>query len=167
MTTQKILYDTSADLTIALASLASSSTLLAGLESTAISNAANLYMDVLLGGYITVGTTPTINTRIEVWVHAAINDTPDYVDVLDGTTGAETITTVDIKTQSMKLAALLFVPATTSDVKMHFAPVSLASLFGLMPTHWGVFVTHNCGAALNATAGNHKISHTGAHYQSV
>lgn len=158
MATTNIAYASSASLTITLASLATSATLVAGQESTAISNTSNLYLDALVGGQITTGTSPTAGT-IEVWAYAALNDTPTYPDVLDGTNSAETFTSVDIKQISMRLIAAISTD-TTSDQSYPFAPVSLKELFGEMPTHWGVFVTHDTAVNLNATAGNHFIDYT-------
>jgi len=48
-------YAASAPLTLALESLAASSTIVAGRESTAVSNTTNLYLDYLVAGKITTG----------------------------------------------------------------------------------------------------------------
>ena len=150
----------SAALTISLASLASSATFVAGQESTAIAS-ANPTIDYLLGGKITVGTTPTINTQIQVWVYGSVNDTPTYPDVLDGTDSVETITSAGIRNAALALAAVMDVDATTSDRAYWFAVRSVAALFGgVLPKNWGIFVTHNTGVNLNATAGNHVINYT-------
>jgi hypothetical protein len=160
MATRNIAYVTSADLTVTLASLATSSTLVAGRESTVIDNSTNLYLDALLSGFITTGTSPTGGV-IEVWVYAQINSGPAYPDVMDGTDSAETVTSAPIKRASMALAARMPVD-TTSDRGYYFQPISVASLFGgVLPERWGVFVTHSTGVSLNATAGNHKISYQG------
>ena len=103
----------SAAYTITLASLATSSTLVAGRESTSVSNTTNLYLDYGIAGLITVGTTPTVNTIIEVWAYGSLNDTPTYPDVFDGTDSAETVTSVAIKQASLALLAVLNVDATT------------------------------------------------------
>ncbi len=163
----KLVYGSSASLTFtSLASLASSATFVAGAEATSVSNASNLYLDELLSGLITVGTTPTANTFIEVWVIAKMNDST-WPDVFDGSDSAETVTTRDQLLAYGRLAARIKVPAATSNVGYNFAPVSLAALFGgSLPKEWTVFVTHNCGSALHATGGNHVISHTPV-YQNV
>lgn len=152
--------DTTA-ITITLASLATSSTLLAGRESGSVVNTTNLDLDHLVGGIIMVGTTPTINTTIEVWVVApreASGGTYVWPDVFDGTDSAETITSAGIKYSICRLLASIAVDATTSDRPYDFAPVSIASLFGgVMPPSYVIFVTHNTGVNLNATGGNHEI----------
>lgn len=149
-------YVNSGTYTITLASLGSSSTLLAGQESTAVSNASNLYLDYHIGGKITVGTTPTANTKIEVWAYASQDQTPTYPDVFDGTDSAETVTSAEIKRGALKLLKVLDVVSTTSDVAQWMGATSLAAAFGgVVPSHHGLFVTHNNTAALNGTGGNH------------
>jgi len=163
----KLEYAASAALTLSLASLASDANLLAGRESTAISNASNKYLDILLAGKIRAGTTPTVNTTIEVWVYAGLNDAPVYPDVLDGTDSAETLTSLNVKNAALKLAAAITVDATT-DRDYFFGPLSIAALFGgSLPKNWGVFVVHNTAVALNATGGEHVISYTPVYATSV
>lgn len=164
MASVKLAYGSSTAVTISPASVATSSTWIAGTESTAIDNTSNLFLDYLLAGYITVGTSPTASTEIRIYVYGSQNDTPLYPDVLDGTSSAETFTSAAIRDGSLKLAAVMAVDATTSDRAYYFAPVSVASLFGgTLPKYWGVFLTHNTGVNLNATAGNHVISYTGVY----
>lgn len=151
-------------LTITLASLASTAAgvLLAGRESTAIDNQTNLDLDHLLAGKIRTGTSPTASRVIEVWVYAPIqiaSGTPTYPDVLDGTDSDETLTSANVKASALRLAWSTLVDAT-SDRDYFMPPTSIASLFGDLPPLWGVFVTHDTGAALNATGGNHFL-----HYQ--
>lgn len=157
----KFVYGASASLTITLASLASDLNRLTGRESTAVDNTSNLVLDELLSGMITIGTFLSNDERvIEVWVYAALNDTPTYPDVFDGTDSAETITASIIKYSALKLAAVMRTD-DTDDKAYYFGPVSVASLFGgKMPTHWGVFVTQDSGRILNGTGSNHFIDHT-------
>jgi hypothetical protein len=160
MASRKIEYASSSALTISPASLASSSSFTAGVESDAVDNTTNKYLDYLLAGKITVGTTPTINTEIRVYVAALIDDST-YPDVLDGTGSAETRTSAGSTDSALVLARVLNVDATTTDRAYWFGPVSVASLFGgTMPKKFVVFVTHNTGVNLNSTGGNHAISIT-------
>lgn len=156
-------------LTLGLASLASSTTLVAGRESTAVDNTTTLDLDHLVSGMITTGTTPTVSTTIEVWAYASFRTAagvPAYPDVLDGTDSAETITSANVKSSMLRLVASFMVDAT-SDRAYYFAPVSIASLFGAMPKFWGLFVAHNTVAALNATGGNHVIEYERVQAQTV
>ncbi len=157
----KVAYAASAAYTITLASLASDTNLLAGREGTWVSNASNKYLDELVAGKITVGTTPTANTVIEVSAVGPLDDTPTYPDVFDGTDSNETISNAGIKTSICLPVAVISVPAATSDLAYPFAPCGLRQLFGdAMPVTHGLFVVHNTVAALNATGANHAISHT-------
>lgn len=156
----KISYAASSDFTITLASLASSSSLLAGRESTSISNTTNKYLDYAVAGKITVGTTPTANTQINVAVVGQSKDST-WPDVFDGTDSAETVTNQQFYDQICKLASTIQVVATTSDIGYPFGPTSIASLFGgQIPKEHVLFVSHNTVAALNATGGNHVLSVT-------
>lgn len=163
MSDVKIEYAADAQLTITLASLATSSTLVAGVESDAIDNTSNKYLDYLLSGKITTGTSPTDARQIEVWVAAPINDTPTWPDVLDGTGSAETFTSVGIKRASARLAQVMDTD-NTSDRTYPFTQISVAALFGgVCPAKFVVFVTHNTGVNLNSTSGNHEISVQGVY----
>lgn len=156
----KLRYAASAAYTISVASLASDPNLVAGRESTAINNSANLYTDFLISGKITTGTTPTDARQIEVWAYGSVNDTPLYPDVLDGTDSAETLTSAFIKQAA--LAYLGTLPTNnTSDRTYWLRPVSLAQAFGgVVPAYHGLFIVHNTGVNLNATAGNHGFWYT-------
>jgi hypothetical protein len=162
--------DTTA-ITISLASLATSSSLLAGRESDAVVNTTNVDLDHLVGGVITVGTTPTAGTTIQIFVAAPremSGGTPVWPDVLDGTDSAETITSEGIKQACLKLLASIYVDATTSDRAYNFAPQSVAALFGgVMPPQYVLFVTHNTAVNLNSTAGNHEIHYHRIQAQTV
>lgn len=166
MASNKIEYGSSAAVTISLSSLASSATWVAGRESTLVDNTTNKYLDYLLAGLITVGTTPTINTEIRVSVVGMMDDTL-WPDVFDGTDSAETITSAGVGASILKRAATLTVDATTSDRGYPFGPISIAQLFGgVVPKKFVVFVSHNTGVNLNATGGNHTLFVTPV-YQSV
>lgn len=156
----KISYAATASNTITLASLATSSTLVAGQEGSSVSNSSNLYLDYFLSGQITTGTSPTVSTYIETWVIAALDDTPTWPDVFDGTDSAETVTT---RNQLFSYGAPVntSIVTATSDVKYPFHGVSLASLFGgLCPRNFVPFVVHSTAVNLNSTSGNHFIKYT-------
>lgn len=160
VTTNLLSYVASSALTITLASLATSSTWLAGRESTAIDNSSNKYLDYLLAGLVTVGTTPTVNTEIRVYV-VAMRDDSTWPSVFDGTDSDETVTSAGVGSGFLKLAAVMLVDATTSDRGYWFGPVSVAALFGgVCPQKFVVFCAHNTGVALHATGSNHVISIT-------
>jgi hypothetical protein len=150
-------------LTITLDSLASSTTFVAGRESTQVDNTSDLFLDALLEGFITVGTTPTIG-QILVYAWGA-NDSlaTTAKDTLDGTDSAETLTSAGVGYGFLHLVKAISVDAATSNVRYDFGVESVANVLGvtILPKYWGVFVTHNTVAALNATGSNHAISFSG------
>lgn len=152
----KIAYGSSSAVTIDPSSLATSGTLTAGRESTAIDNTSNLYIDYLLAGKITTGSSPTADTRIQICVVGIMEDST-WPDVFDGTDSAETVTNAGIKNSICRIAADILVDATSNQA-YPFGPISVAALFsGTLPKKFVVFVTHNTNVNLNATAGNHTI----------
>jgi hypothetical protein len=129
-------YSSQETITAAVASLASDTNLLAGLESSIIDNSSAGYDDRLLSGKITTGTSPS-----------------------------ETITSSDIKNAICKPVAIMSTNST-SDRTYWFTGVSLRQAFGgTMPEKCVLFIVHNTGAALNATAGNHAFYATGVYPQ--
>jgi hypothetical protein len=162
----KLAYGASVEITVTLASLATSSTLVAGRESTAIDNTSNKYLDYLVSGKVTTGTTPTVAKSIYVFVYASMNDTPAYPDVFDGTDSAETVTSAEVRNAGLVLGAIMQVTAT-SNVSYFVRPFSIANCFGgVLPKFWGLFVVHDTVAALHATSSNHAFYATPV-YQTV
>lgn len=152
----KLEYAASSALTITLASLATSATLVAGQESTEVDNTTNKYLDYLLAGKITTGTSPTDAREILVYVVGLMEDST-YPDVFDGTNSAETWTNLFIRNAAGKLAAVIQTNST-SDVTYFFGPVSVAALFGgVVPKKFVVWVTHSTGVNLNSTGSNQAI----------
>ncbi len=165
MATTTVNYSSNTTITMDLANLASSSTFLAGRESSQIDNTTNKYMDVMVSGQISVGTTPTAG-QIMVYVWGADTSlATTALDVLDGTDSAETLTNTGILA-NLRVGAVLPVLATTSDIAYLVLPFSVAALFGgLMPKFWGLFVAHNTVAALRNTAVNtNSLEYVGVKY---
>lgn len=156
-------YGSKTTLTAAVASLASDTNLLAGIESSIIDNSTDGFDDILVSGKITTGISPTTAKQIEVW--AVAWDGANWPDVFDGTSSAETITSSDIKNAICKPVAIL-ATNNTSDRTYHFSGVSLREAFrGDLPSKVVLFVVHNTGVNLNATAGNHELSYVGIYPQ--
>jgi hypothetical protein len=159
----KIAYGTSTSVTITLASLASSSTRLAGRESTVVANDTNKYIDVVAGGKIMTGSSPTADKRIEVWVYGSV-DGVIYPDTLTGSNSDRTITSDDIKRMALRLGASIATD-NTSGRSYSYGPFSIAELFGgVLPKRYGFFVTHDTGVALNATGSNSFVYQTPIYY---
>jgi len=156
-------YGSKTTITASVASLASDTNLLAGIESPVIDNTTDGFDDILISGKVTTGTSPTASKQIEVW--AVAWDGANWPDVFDGTSSAETITSSDIKNAICKPVAIL-ATNNTSDRTYHFSGVSLREAFrGDLPSKVVLFVVHNTGVNLNATAGNHELSYVGIYPQ--
>ena len=117
------------------------------------------------GGFVRPPTT-TVTTHPALR-YAAVNDTPTYPDVFDGTDSNETVTTADIKRACLKLLASL--PTDTTNSRDYWwSGVSLAAAYGgLVPSHHGLFVVHSTNANLDATEGNHNKSYRAAYMTSA
>jgi hypothetical protein len=152
----KIAYGSAFDLTITSASLASDTNLLAGRSSAAIDNTSNKFLDFLIGGKATTGTSPTTGRSIQYWAVASWDGTL-WPDVFDGTDKDVTISLAQIKNSSVCRLIDELATVATSDEDYYFGGVSIARLFGSVPPKFQIFQTHNTGVILNATAGNHVI----------
>jgi len=151
----KIVYGTPADVTITLASLATSTTRLVGRESTAVDNTTLLALDYLVSGRIMTGTSPTTAKSIEVWCVASWDGTT-YPAGFAGSDAAGPTLIVENKAALSLVASMATI--ATSDVAYHFTCRSIASLFGgIVPPKFSFFVTHDTAVNLNSTAGNHQI----------
>jgi len=168
MATASLNYAAATAITIGSASLASSSTFVVGRESTEVDNTTNEYIDVLLEGFETVGTTPTADTEIRVYAWGSHTSLATAAkDDLDGADGTRTISSAGARDSFMVRVATIRVDAATSDHKYHYGPISLRDIFGEIPQYRGIFVTHNTGVNLNSTAGNHEHKYTGIKYDSL
>lgn len=161
MTTASPVYAAAATVTFTLASLATSAADV-GRESNAIDVTTVDTIDMWVGGKITVGTTPTANTKIEIWFAPSYDGTT-YVG---GATGADAALTPSAK-ELMVLAQVIPVKAATSNVTFQWG-VSAAAVFGgALPPKFNVFVTHNTAVNLNATGSNHELKYRALNYESA
>ena len=168
MATASLNYVSTTALTLSTASIASSSTFVTGRESTEIDNTSNKYIVDQVEGFVTVGTTPTVDTEIRVYVWGSHTSLATAAkDDLDGADGTRTLSSAGVRDGFMVRVATMRVDTTTSDRKYHYGPVSIRAVFDEMPQYWGVFVTHNTGVALNATGTNHEHKYTGIKYDSA
>jgi hypothetical protein len=162
-------HGASAAYAITLTSLATTSAgiLLAGRGSTAVNNTANLYLNYLAGGRITMGTVAaTADRSIEIHGYGSVNDTPTYPDTITGSDANITLTSANVKRAAVRLIERIFVDTTASRVYW-FGPVSLAQIFGgNIPKYHGLFVTQDSAQSLHSTAGNHVLNYTG-YFQTV
>lgn len=152
-------------LTITLASLATSSTRVAGRQSTIVTNVTNKYLDCEVYGQVTTGTSPTANKSIEVWAFVPISvASSTFVYPVAGTAAlgeSDAAATFDAEQKGggLILCAVMATNAT-SDRKYSFS-FSLREKIGYMPLKWGLWITHDTGVNLNSTAGNHWAHYIG------
>jgi hypothetical protein len=153
-TSNKIAYASSSSLTASgLASLATSSGLVAGWSLAEVDNTSNLYLDYYITGSVMVGTTPTANTVIEVWAIPKKTDS-SYFDTFDGTAKSVTVTSREMLFAYGKLLAPIAVPVATSNVGYNFGYYLGSVVGGGSPKKFQLWVVHNTGVNLNATGGN-------------
>lgn len=161
-TTATPVYGTPTALTITLASLANDNNLVAGRASTAVDNKdTDDAIDVLVGGKVTTGTSPTTAKQIEVWAYGSYDD----AEFSGGASGSDANLTPDAKSL---LKLLTIIPTVnTSNKTYHWGPYSVAQAFGgVVPVQWGVYIVHNTGVNLNSTGGNHEVVRIFVKYES-
>jgi hypothetical protein len=163
----KLRYGTAASYTISLNSLASSSTLLVGRQSTVVDNTSALADDYLVSGKIKTGTNPSAGAQIEVWAFGDIDLAGGYQSPFGASDAGVTISQPNLKPLQMRnLAVWSLDSGIATGAFMYFNNVSLKSLFGYVPGHHGIFVTQNTGAALDGSAGG-TISYAPVYWQYV
>lgn len=152
-------------ITLTAASLATSSGLITGRQSTIVTNVTNKFLSAYVTGQITTGTTPTAAKTIAVYVFVPLSFAASvFVYPKAGATllgEADAAATFDAEQRG---GGLIFAGASstnaTSDRPYSFS-FDVAEVVGYMPLKWGIFVTHDTGVALNATAGNHFFHYVG------
>jgi hypothetical protein len=163
MTTASPVYGTPTAMTITIASLATDAALVAGRASTALDQKDSLdAIDVLVGGKITTGTTPTASRQIEIWAYASYDD----AEYSGSATGSDANLTPDAK-ENMVLLHVIPTDAT-SNKTYKWGPKSIAQAYGgVVPVQFGVYVVHNTAVNLHATGSNHEIVYTAVKYESA
>lgn len=146
-------YGSSAAFTFtSLNSLAGSGTFLAGAGCLAIDNTTNLYSNYIVGGKVTWSSTaPAAGTyRLDVHAFGSLNDTPDYPEDGSGnslgTDTARTFASSGDKFNAAALARSVELSATASKVYT-IKPFAVMPLFGDLPKHIGLWVTHGVTTA--------------------
>lgn len=151
----KTAYSSNTAITFDISSLGTSSTFVAGRESTQIDNTSTLYIDAIVNVKGITGhasTAPTIGQIISLYVWGADTSlATTAIDVLDGTDSAETLSHVSVL-NSLRLAAAPAVTVATAGLVYYIQPFSVAQLFGgVMPKFWGLYLAHNHTGSLAAS----------------
>ena len=154
MATSTINYGSDTAITFDVSSLGTSSTFLAGRESTQIDNTTNKFIDAIVtcdGILGHASTAPTIGQQIQLYIWGSdVSLATTAIDVLDGTDSAETLAHDSVR-QSLRLVAAPTVTVATAGLKYYIMPFSVASYFDHMPKFWGLFLAHNHTGALAAS----------------
>lgn len=150
MATIKETFASATSMTITLASLASSTSGV-GRQSTLVDNTTNLYLSAIVYLKVTVGTTPTANTPI--YVYLIRYDNSAIADDGAGTTDA------GLTVVNSPLLGTIVCTATTSNTAYY--GVFDTSSFGSLGPKWGIAVVNSTAVALNATGGNHVVNFIG------
>lgn len=160
----KTAYGASVAPTLTLASLAASSTLLAGRESTAVDNgASNKYLEYLVAGHFKTAASNAQVGSINVAIVAAEDDSPTWQDVFDGTDSTETVSLQSVYDQVCKVLASITTTASNA-LTWPFGMTSVAGQYGgNIPDQFVFFVSHNAETSTNAwsaTEGDHAVKMT-------
>jgi hypothetical protein len=154
MTTDTIIYGGDTGITFDVSSLGTSSTFVAGRESTQVDNTSPKYDDVVItcdGVLGHASTAPTVGQYIGLWLwgsDVSLATTP--IDTLDGVDSAETLGHVSVL-NSLKFVAGPAVTVNTAGLKYYFQPFSVVNVLGHMPKFWGLYLAHNHTGALAAS----------------
>lgn len=137
-----------------LHSLASDSgSYLAGWSSASVNNTTNVYLDYLYGGTFTTHASNRAAGRIDVYVIAALNDTPTWPATASGTIGTEgalSFTDSEERDSLCRLLVSLTADDTASSI-LTFPPTGIAQLFGgFVPPYHALFVTQNVSTTTTA-----------------
>lgn len=151
MATLKDNFATDTAITITLASLANS-TAGVGRQSTLIDNTANLYVSALIYLSIKVGTSPTANTPISVYLLRSNNNAP----VVDDGAGA-----ADAGITIINATPLGVINCSATTTGATYAASFDTSSLGPLGPKWGIAIVNGTGAALDSTEGNHTKTFIG------
>jgi len=137
-----------------LHSLASSQDWLTGWSSASVDNTSNVYLDYMVSGTFTTHASNRQAGSINVFIVAALKDTPTWTATASGTIGTEgalSWTDAEERDSLVRLLTSITVDNTASSI-VAFPPTGIANLFGgIVPTHWAIYVSQN--AATTTTAG--------------
>lgn len=150
----KLQYVASVAMTVTnLHSLASSQDWLTGWSSASVANTTNEYLDYMVSGTFTTHASNRQAGVINVYVLAALNDTPTWTATATGTIGTEgalSFTDAEERDSLGRLVASIVVDNTASAVYA-FPPTAIAQLFGgMIPTHFAFYVSQNCSTTTTA-----------------
>lgn len=154
MATSSTNYGSDTAITFDVSSLGTSSTFLAGRESTQVDNTSDKFVDAIVTCNGITGhasTAPTVGQQIQLYLWGSdVSLATTGIDTLDGTDSAETLAHDSVR-QSLRLVAAPTVTVATAGLVYYILPFSIVSILGHMPKFWGLFLSHNHTGALAAS----------------
>ena len=137
-----------------LHSLASSATWITGWFSASVNNTANVYLDYMYGGTFTTASATRQVGVINVYVVAALNDTPTWPATATGTLGTQgagSFTDTQMRDSLCVLLTSIVVTATNGEIYA-FPPTGIAQLFGgSVPPYHCLYISANAGTTTTAS----------------
>jgi hypothetical protein len=161
-------YVASSAVTMTLASLAASSSLLAGRQSTAIDNTSNKYVNYFVTADIKAADANHFAGRIEFFVVGPKDDST-WPDAFGATDAARSVTSDSIKNTICKPLAFI-AGESTNDRVYPLGPVSVAAAFGadIAPRKFLFWLTHTLHTSTNPIAASgHLVSILPYYFTSV
>lgn len=153
-----------------LHSLASSQDWTAGWTSASVNNTSNVYMDYLYGFTFTTHASNRQAGSINIYVIAALNDTPTWPATASGTIGTEgalSFTDTEERDSLCRLLGSITVDNTASAIYT-FPPTGIAQLFGgAVPPYHAIYIGQNCSTTTTAglAAAGSAVYYTPITYQ--
>ncbi len=147
-------YAASQALTVTnLHGLASSTDYLAGWTSASVINTSNKYLDDLFAATFTTHASNRQAGQINLYIIAALNDTPLWPATASGTIGTEgalSFTDTEERDALCRLLGSITVDSSASAIYT-FPPTGIAQLFGgVLPPYYALYVSQNCGTTTTA-----------------
>jgi len=154
----KTQYDSAANITITLASLADDGKR----ESNAIDNMTNLYLDALVQLKIKTGATVSGDKQIRVYAYGTADSSG--LGYSGGASGSDSAFSGTL--DNTKLIGIISTPAAATSYESDVMDVA-AAFGGVLPPAWGIIVENKTGSALDSTEANHTKKYVGVLAQSV
>lgn len=147
-------YAASVSMTVTnLHSLASSADWTAGWSSASVDNTSDLYLDFLYGLTFTTHASNRQAGSINIYVIAALNDTPTWPATATGTIGTEgalSFTDAEERDTLCRLLGSITVDSTASAIYT-FPPTGIAQLFGgVVPPYHALYIAQNAATGTSA-----------------
>lgn len=136
-----------------LHSLASSQDWTAGWTSASVTNTSNNYSDYLVSGTFTTHASNRQAGTINIYIIAALNDTPLWPASSSGTVGTEgALAFTDAEERDTIVAPLWSIAVdNTASAVYSFSQKGIACLFGgRVPTHFAIYIAQNCTTTTTA-----------------